>query len=134
MADETPAEPTEDAEAARQKRQLRLLGGGFVASGAITLLLANGEDPAGTLVFLLGFVGFAGIVLERLQGVTPGFSFGLVTGGIAVWAWPFLSPTTATDYAYLGSLMVGVGLVNVVLAPIGLWFRRLGERLGEKTK
>lgn len=134
MADDTSDEPTDEAtERSRQKRQLRLLGAGFIASGLVTLLLANGENPGTTLVFLLGFVGFAGIVLERLQGITPGFSFGLVTGGISVWAWPYLA-VAGVDYAYLGSLMVGVGLVNVLLAPIGLWFRRLGERLGEKTR
>lgn len=114
------------------KRQLRLVGVGFVLSGLVTLGLANASDPRGMLVALLGFLGFAALVLEATQGYTHGLSFGLLTGGIGVWLWPILQAGDA-GYTYLGLLMVAVGLVNVLLAPVGLWFRRLGERLGERT-
>ena len=111
------------------RRQLRLLGVGFVLAGLVTLGLANASDPRGMLVALLGF---AALVLEKTQGYTAGVSFGLLTGGIAVWAWPLIRSGDA-GFTYLGMLMVMVGLVNVVFARVGLYFRRLGERIGERT-
>lgn len=118
--------PTDDEEG---KRQLRLLGAGFVLSGAITYLLAGATDPRGTVVLLLGFLGVAALVLEKTQGATVGVSMGLLSGGFGVWLWPYIRSGGA-GYDYLGVLMVGVGLVNVLLAPVGLYFRRLGRRLG----
>lgn len=126
------SENDEGAEADDGKRQLRLLGVGFVLSGVVTAGLANASDPRGILVALLGFLGFAALVLEQTQGYTKGVSFGLLTGGMAVWAWPFIR-TGDAGFAYLGTLMVVVGLVNVAFARVGLYFRRLGERLGERT-
>lgn len=114
------------------RRQLRLLGVGFVLSGVVTLGLANASDPRGMLVALLGFLGFATLVLEKTQGYTPGVSFGLLSGGIAVWAWPFIRSGDA-GFTYLGMLMVVVGIVNIVFARVGLYFRRLGERIGNRT-
>lgn len=121
-----------DANGDDGRRQLRLLGVGFVLSGVLTLGLANATDPRGILVALLGFLGFAVLVLEGTQGYTKGVSFGLLTGGIGVWAWPFIR-TGDQGFTYLGVLMIVVGLVNVVFARVGLYFRRLGERLGERT-
>ncbi len=114
------------------KRQLRLVGVGFVVAGLATLGLANASDPRGMLVAVLGFAGFAVLVLEATQGYTHGLSFGLLTGGIGVWLWPLVRAGSA-GYDYLGVLMVAVGVVNVLLAPVGLYFRRLGQRLGERT-
>lgn len=122
-------EPPEDD----GKRQLRLVGVGFVVAGLLTLGLSNASDPRGLLVAILGFLGFAVLVLEATQGYTHGLSFGLLTGGIGVWLWPIIRATEA-GFTYLGFLMVAVGLVNVLLAPIGLYFRRLGERLGGRTR
>jgi hypothetical protein len=130
MTEDEPAEdPPDNSEG---KRQLRLLGLGFVLAGAVTYALSNANDPRSLLVVLLGFLGLAALVLERTQSVTSGVSFGLLTGGFAVWAWPFLRAGTA-GYDYLGVLMVGVGVINAVMAPIGIYFRRLGRRLGERT-
>lgn len=109
-------------------RQFRLLGAGFVAAGAVVVGLSNAADPRGLLVALLGFLGVMALVLERTQGVEPGVSFGFLTGGISVWLWPSIRVGTA-GYDYLGALVVGVGLVNVLLAPVGYRLRRFGERL-----
>jgi hypothetical protein len=130
MGDDEPAEEGADDE--RGKRQLRLLGLGFVAAGGVAYALANATDPRGLIVLVLVFVGFGALVLERTQGVTPGVSFGLLTGGLAVWAWPLVR-TGQVGYDYLGVLMVAIGLFNVLLAPLGIYFRRLGKRLGEGT-
>lgn len=110
------------------KRQLRLLGVGFVLAGVLTYLLAGAADPRQLLVLLLGLLGLAALVLERTQRAIAGISIGLLTGGIGVWLWPFLQ-TGDLGYRYVGGLMVAVGLVNVLLAPVGLYFRRLGKRL-----
>jgi hypothetical protein len=114
------------------RRQLRLLGAGFVLSGLVTLGLANASDPRGLLVAILGFLGFAALVLEQTQGYTMGVSIGLLSGGLAVWAWPIIR-TGDAGFTYLGVLMIVVGLVNVVFARVGLYFRQLGQRLGERT-
>lgn len=126
--DEAEAGPDDDEAG---KRQLRLLGVGFVVSGVLTYLLADATDPGGMLVLLLGFLGVGTLVLERTQGATPGVSMGLLTGGIGVWLWPYLQAGD-DGFRYLGTLMVAVGLVNVLLAPVGLYFRRLGQRLAGK--
>lgn len=123
---------TADADGDDGRRQLRLLGAGFVLSGVLTLGLANASDPRGILVALLGFLGLAALVLEGTQGYTKGVSFGFFMGGIGVWIWPFIR-TGDQGFTYLGVLMIVVGLVNVAFARVGLYFRRLGERLGEKT-
>lgn len=127
--EEATGDPPDDSEG---KRQLRLLGLGFVLAGAVTYALSNAADPRSLLVVLLGFLGLAALVLERTQGVTTGVSFGLLTGGLAVWGWPVLR-TGTVGYDYLGVLMVGVGVINAVMAPIGIYFRRIGRRLGERT-
>lgn len=110
------------------KRQFRLLGVGFIAAGAVIVALSNATDPQTLLVTLLGFLGFAALVLERTQDVVPGVSFGLLTGGIAVWLWPTIR-AGAVGYDYLGTLVIVVGLVNVAFAPVALHVRRFGERL-----
>lgn len=130
MAD---SEESGDASDDEGKRQLRLLGAGFVISGLLIYGLSGAADPPGLLIPLLGFLGLAALVLQGTQGVTHGTSFGLFTGAVAVWLWPTLR-TAGQGYDYLGLLVVAIGLLNVVLAPVGLYFRRLGERLGERTR
>jgi hypothetical protein len=108
-------------------RQLRLFGVGFALAGAVTVALANAASPGSILVPLLGFAGLSSYVLEKTQGYEPGISFGLIIGGIAVSLWPtFGAPSLG--YGYLGSILLGAGVVNVLVAPVGGYFRRLGER------
>jgi hypothetical protein len=108
-------------------RQLRLFGVGFALSGIVTYALANAADPGSILVPLLGFGGIGTYVLEKTQGYEPGVSLGFILGGIAVGLWPIIGDPGA-GYAYLGSILVGAGAVNVLVAPVGGYFRRLGER------
>lgn len=114
------------------KRQLRLLGVGFVVSGLVTIGLSNATDPGGILVPLLGFLGVTVLVLEWTQGVTHGVSVGLLTGALAAWLWPAIAAGDA-GYGSLGTMVIAVGLVNVLLAPVGIYFRRFGERLAGET-
>lgn len=120
------------AGAADAKRQLRLLGLGFVVAGGLTLGLSDAADPRGLLAALLGVLGVGALVLEWLQESTRGLSVGLLSGGVAIYAWPLLR-TGDVGYAYLGGLMVAIGLVNVLLAPVGLYVRQLGERLAGRS-
>lgn len=122
----------ETAEDAEGKRQLRLTGLGFLLAGGVTYALAGATDPRQLVVLLLTFLGVGAFVLERTQGTTSGVSFGLLAGGLAVWAWPLIR-AGEPGYDYLGVLMVGIGVVNVALAPVGIYFRRFGRRLGERT-
>lgn len=110
------------------KRQLRLLGVGFVVSGLVTVGLADAADPGGILVPLLALLGITALVLEWTQGVTNGVSFGLLTGAVVVWLWPTLGAGDA-GYDSLGTMVVAVGLVNVLFARVGVYFKRFGERL-----
>jgi hypothetical protein len=108
-------------------RQLRLFGVGFAFAGAVTVALGNAASPGSVLVPLLGFSGVGAYVLEKTQGYEPGISFGLLIGGMAVALWPTVGDPTL-GYAYLGSILLGAGVVNVLVAPVGGYFRRLGER------
>jgi hypothetical protein len=112
-------------------RQLRLLGVGFALAGVVTYALANAADPQGTLVPLLGFLGIGTFALERTQGYVSGISFGLLAGGVGVGLWPTVGDPSL-GYAYLGAVLVGAGAVNVLFAPVGGYFRRLGERVGRR--
>lgn len=108
-------------------RQLRLFGVGFALAGAVTFALGNAADPRSILLPLLGFGGIGSYVLEKTQGYEPGVSFGLILGSIAVGLWPTIGDPSL-GYAYLGSVLAGAGVVNVLVAPVGGYFRRLGER------
>lgn len=128
---EPDAEGSDDR-AGAGKRQLRLLGLGFALAGVITYGLANATDPQGMLVPLLGFAGIATFVLERTQGYVSGVSFGLVAGSVGVGLWPVIGDASL-GYDYLGSVLVGAGVVNVLFAPIGEYFRRMGQRAGNRA-
>lgn len=114
-------------------RQLRLFGVGFALAGAVVYALANAADPGGILLPLLGFGGVAVYVLEKTQGYEPGVSVGLLVGGMAVGLWPVVGDPDL-GFAYLGSILVGAGIVNVLVAPVGGYFRRLGERAAGRNE
>ncbi|MFC7234072.1 hypothetical protein [Halosegnis marinus] len=123
---DTDGEAADDG-AGYGKRQLRLLGIGFALAGVVTFGLANAAEPQATLVPLLGFAGIATFVLERTQGYVSGVSFGLLAGSVGVGLWPVIGDPSL-GYGYLGSVLVGAGVVNVLFAPVGEYFRKLGQR------
>lgn len=123
----------EGIEADDGTKQLRLLGVGFALGGVVTYALANAADPQGLLVPLLGFLGIGTFVLERTQGYVSGVSFGLLAGSVGVGLWPTVGDPSL-GYGYLGGVLVGAGIVNVLFAPVGGYFRRLGERAGRRTR
>lgn len=113
------------------KRQLRLLGVGTGVAGLLVLAGAlSAADLQRELVYLLGFLGVAALVLEYTQGATPGVSLGLLTGGLILWIAPYVG---VDDPLFVGALLVLIGVVNTVGAGVSLYFRRLGERLGERV-
>lgn len=123
----------ESAEEAAQLRQLRLLGVGTVASGLLVVGVdAASTKPHGILVYGLGALGIIALVLERTQSTPVGVSLGLLTGSVIVWLWPWIS-AGEFDLWFVGTMLVLVGLLNVVGSPVVLYMRRLGERLGERT-
>lgn len=114
-----------------QKRQLRLLGYGVILSGFVTLLVAYvSTQPHGILLFGLGGVAVATLVFEKTQGARVGLSLGFLTASIGVWLWPHLEPDGS--YYLLGLMLIAIGGLNVLLTPLSLYFRRLGERLAER--
>lgn len=114
-----------------QKKQLRLIGFGVVLSGIIALLVASiSTRPHGILLFGLGAVAVATLVFEKTQGARVGLSLGFLTATIGVWLWPYLEPDGS--YLVLGVLLIGIGVINVLLTPLSLYFRRMGERLAER--
>jgi hypothetical protein len=131
MADDEPTELT-DEEA--QRRQLRLLGTGTAVCGLVTILVAAvSTRPYGILVFGFGAIGVMTLVFERTQGARVGLSLGFLTASVIVWLWPILGEGSS-DFTFLGVMLVLIGLLNIVATPIALYFRRLGERLGERTQ
>lgn len=125
------SEDADEARRERQKRQIRLLGAGTAAGGLLVVAASFTSLGRGALVPLFGFLGIAVLILERTQGTTSGASFGLLTAGLVLWLAGLLGPT---DLRALGGMLVLVGLVNVAATRVALYFRRLGEKAGERTR
>lgn len=123
MSDEDEGPSDEE----RQRKNLRLVGWGIAVSGLLTLVVASvSTRPHGILVYGLGGLAVAVLVLETTQGGASGLSLGLLTGSFGVWAWPHLE---GGSYYVLGFMLGGVGVVNALLTPE---FRELGERLADR--
>lgn len=111
----------------RQREQLQFVGYGIVLSGVLTLAVATiSTRPHGILVWGLGGLAVAALILEQTQGGAGGFSLGLLTGSFGVWAWGHLD---GGGHLLLGAILVAAGGFNALLTP---QFRRLGERLAER--
>lgn len=111
----------------RQQKHLRLVGYGIAASGLLTVLAAYASTrPHGILVWGLGGLAVAALVLEFTQGGASGLSLGLLTGSFGVWMWPHLD---GGSYYVLGVMLFAVGALNAALTP---QFRRLGKRLADR--
>lgn len=117
-----------DQDAVRQEKKLRLVGYGIALAGLLTLLVAFiSTRPHAILVYGLGGMAVATLVLEKTQGGAMGLSLGLLTGSFGVWLWPHLD---GGSYYLLGLMLFGVGLVNALLTPK---FRELGEKLADSN-
>lgn len=122
MSDETALTEEE-----RQRKHLRLVGYGIAVSGLLTLGVAYvSSRPHGILVWGLGGLAVAALVLEVTQGGSRGLSLGFLTGSFGVWIWPHLD---GGSYSVLGVMLIAVGVLNAALTP---HFRQLGERLAER--
>lgn len=121
------SEEAELTEEERQRKHLRLVGYGIAVSGVLTLLVAYvSTRPYGILVWGLGGLAVAALVLEATQGGVRGLSLGLLTGSFGVWIWPYLD---GGSFYMLGILLVAVGALNAALTP---HFRQLGKRLADR--
>lgn len=111
----------------RQRKHLRLVGYGIATSGLLTLLVVHASTrPHGILVWGLGGLAVATLVLEVTQGGARGLSLGFLTGSFGVWMWPYLD---GGSYYVLGVMLFAVGALNAALTP---QFRQLGERLADR--
>jgi hypothetical protein len=121
------SEASELTEEERQRKHLRLVGYGIAVSGLLTLgVAAISTRPHSILVWGLGGLAVAALVLEVTQGGARGLSIGLITGSFGVWLWPHLD---GGSYTVLGAMMIAVGVLNAALTP---HFRQLGERLADR--
>lgn len=121
-----------DTDEAVQLRQLRLLGAGTLAAGLLVVGVGTvSSRPHRVLVVGLAFLGVAALVFEGTQGATVGVSLGLLTAAAVVWLWPSVG-SGETDFGFLGAMLVVVGLLNAVGAPVVVRLWQFGERLGER--
>lgn len=124
MSDSDDGELTEDE---RQRKHLRLVGYGIAVSGVLTLLVAYvSTRPYNILVWGLGGLAVAALVIEVTQDGARGLSLGFLTGSFGVWIWPHLD---GGSFYLLGVMLIGVGVLNALLTP---QFRQLGKRLAER--
>lgn len=105
--------------------RVRRLGYGLMAAGLLTLGVVQTALPAArTAGILIGFLALAALVLERTQGTTKGFGFGMVTALLGVLIWPRLG---ATEFAQLGRVLLLAGALNAVAAPLFARLQMFGE-------
>lgn len=96
--------------------RVRRLGYGLMIAGLVTLGVARTALPAArTTGVLLGFLAIAALVLERTQGTTKGFGFGMVTAVVGVFLWPRLG---GREFAQFGRVLLLAGALNAVAAPL----------------
>lgn len=108
----------------RQRKQLRRVGYGIAVSGLLVFVVARiSTRPFDILVYGLGGLAVATLVLEYAGDGTPGLSLGFLSGSFGVWMWNALD---GGRFVLLGGLLVAAGLLNALLTP---YFRAFGERL-----
>ncbi len=114
------------ADADRQEAQLRRVGFGIALAGGLVFIVATTSTrPYTILVYGLGGLAVATLILEKTQGGAMGLSLGFLTGSFGVWLWPHFD---SGPYTLLGAMLIAVGILNALLTP---YFRGLGEQLAE---
>lgn len=101
-------------------------------AGLVTLGVARTALPAArTTSILLGFLAVAALVLERTQGTTKGFGFGLVTAVVGVLLWPRLG---GSEFAQFGRVLLLAGALNAVAAPLFARLQAFAEGVANGEK